>query len=105
MTIKQQIFIRKYIEFRNATKAVMEIYDVRNRKSAAVIGCKLLRKANIRSEIQNVIEATSNISMSKIEMIRSIIEDRKVKDKIALISFYLEISENNNLPYPSLILR
>ena len=83
----------------------MDIYDTVNRKSAAVIGSKLLRNANIRSEIQNVIEATSNISMSKIEIIKSIIGDRKVKDKIALISFYLEISKNNNPPYPSLILR
>lgn len=105
MTIKQQIFVRKYLEFRNATKAVMEIYDTTNRKSAAVIGCKLLRNANIKSEIDHVIEANSVVSTSKIEIIKSIIDDIKVKDKITMIRFYLEISDNINPVYSSLILR
>ena len=105
MTIKQQIFVRKYLDFRNATKAVMEIYDTANRNSAAVIGCKLLRKANIKSEIEREIEATGVLSMSRIEMIKSIINDQKIKDKIGMIRFFLEISENNYPLYPSLILR
>ena len=57
MTLKQKIFIKKYIEYNgNATKAVMEIYNVKSRNSAGVIGSNLLRNVKVKREIDRIIE-------------------------------------------------
>ncbi len=58
MTLKQKAFIKKYIEHNgNATKAVKDIYNVRNDNSASVIGSRLLRNVKVSREIDRIIEA------------------------------------------------
>lgn len=47
LTRKQQLFIQKYIEYRNATKAAMEVYECKDEISAASVGSENLRKLQI----------------------------------------------------------
>lgn len=51
MTIKQQIFVKKYIELGNATEAVMQSYNVKRRVIAAVMAKQLKKKPHIQEAI------------------------------------------------------
>jgi hypothetical protein len=46
LTLKQRKWIRIYIDTGNATEAAMQVYDCKDRDSAAVIGFENLRKLN-----------------------------------------------------------
>jgi len=56
MTLREQLFISKYIETCNATRAAMEVYGCKNRNVAAVTGYRLLRNVNVSSQIENILE-------------------------------------------------
>lgn len=47
MTIKQRLFISKYLEFGNATEAAAQVCNVKNRNVAGVIAWESLRKPQI----------------------------------------------------------
>lgn len=84
MTIKQQLFVRKYLELRNATKAVLEAYDVKNTNSAAVIGCRLLRNVNVRREIDRTIETEGSIPSRIVELIDNVYENGSVREQLKI---------------------
>lgn len=76
MTLKQQIFIKKYIEFNgNATKAVLEIYNVKNKNSAGVIGSRLLRNVKVLNEINNIIKADKSFLPYMIDELKKLIDN------------------------------
>lgn len=51
LTIKQKLFLKRYIELKNATKAALEVYDC-TYESARAIGAQNLAKLNIHDELQ-----------------------------------------------------
>lgn len=53
MTIKQKIFVNKYIEFGNATEAAMWVYNTKKRNVAAQIGYENMRKPYIKEAIDS----------------------------------------------------
>lgn len=55
LTLKQKLFIKRYLETRSATQAATEAYHVKNRNVAGVIGYQNLKKLNIRAEIDNIL--------------------------------------------------
>ena len=46
MTLKQRKWLKLYLELGNATEAAMQVYDCKERETAAVIGHENLRKLN-----------------------------------------------------------
>lgn len=56
LTIKQRIFIAKYLETSNCTEAASVTYDVDNRNVAGVIGWENLRKPKISRAIRYALE-------------------------------------------------
>mgnify|MGYP001563704136 FL=1 len=46
LTLKQRKWIRVYIDTGNATEAAMQVYDCKDRDSAAIIGFENVRKLN-----------------------------------------------------------
>lgn len=58
VTPKQKVLAHKYATNGfNGTKAAMEVYNVADEKSAAVIASKELRKVNVQNEVQRVMQA------------------------------------------------
>lgn len=58
MTLKQKLFVGKYIEKNgNGTQATLESYDTDNPSVAAVISSENLRKANIQRAIEEVLRS------------------------------------------------
>jgi phage terminase small subunit len=54
MTVKQKLFIKKYVESKgNATEAAMQAYDVKDRVVAAQVGHENLRKPEILAVLAN----------------------------------------------------
>lgn len=87
MTLKQQLFIQKYLEFRNATKAVLDVYDAKNRNSAGVIGSRLLKNVKVRKELDRILEAERDIPLSIATLLTQAIESNSMKEKIKAIQF------------------
>ena len=54
LTLKQQKFVASYIETGNATQAVCDNYNVKDRKSAKVIACGLRKHPKIRQALYEV---------------------------------------------------
>lgn len=82
MTLKQKLFIQKYLEFRNATRAVLEIYHAKNRNSAGVIGYNLLRNVKVRKEIDRITEAEGTIPSCIVKLIENVSENGSTRDQI-----------------------
>ncbi len=59
MTLKQKLFVKKYIEKNgNGTAAALEVYDVKNANVAHSIASENLRKPTIQKKIREALEAT-----------------------------------------------
>lgn len=52
LMLKQQVFIKMYFYFGNATEAVMHVYNVRRRETARTMAKQLKRKPHIREAIE-----------------------------------------------------
>jgi hypothetical protein len=56
MTVKQKLFIKKYIEYKgNASKAALAVYDVKP-SAARQVGYEILTKPYIKKEIERLLE-------------------------------------------------
>lgn len=60
LTPKEEFFCMEYIKDRNATQAAIRAQFSQNYKSASVIASKLLRRPNVRYQINRMIEAQCN---------------------------------------------
>lgn len=86
MTLKQQIFVKKYFKYGgNATKAVLDTYSVKSNNSASVIGSNLLRNVKVKSEINRIIEADRTFLPYVIDALRKFIENGKPYEKLEAI--------------------
>ncbi len=91
MTLKQRLFIKKYLELRNATQAVLKVYDVKSRNSAAVIGCRLLRNVNVRQEIDRTIETDGSIPSRIVELIDNVYKYGSIREQLKTAQLILKI--------------
>lgn len=55
LTLKQRLFAEEFLRTKNATKAVLKVYNVKNKNVAAVIGSENLRKPNIKQYITKLL--------------------------------------------------
>lgn len=55
ITRKQKLFVSRYLETGNATKAVLFAYNTTKPNAAKVIGSKLLTNANVRGAIEEAL--------------------------------------------------
>lgn len=53
LTIKQEVFVEKYVETGNATEASMVAYDTENREVAKVIGSENLTKPYLKKAVED----------------------------------------------------
>lgn len=79
LTLKQRIFINKYIETMSATQAAYEAYNVKNRNVAGVIGHQNLRKLKINRVISDVFELTGLSDEGIARRLKSMIETGGLK--------------------------
>lgn len=91
MTIKQKLFIKKYLEYRNATKAVLEIYEVKNTNSAAVIGYNLLRNINVRRELERITEAKESIPSRIVTMMDNVMTVGSTREQLKMTQVVLKL--------------
>lgn len=61
MTLKQKIFVNKYLEFGNATEAAMFVYNTEKRNVAAQIGYENLRKHDVKKAIEGYFERIDRV--------------------------------------------
>lgn len=55
LTLKQQLFLERYVKTLSATQAAYEVYRCKNRNVAGVIGHQNLRKLNIRHVLDHTL--------------------------------------------------
>ena len=94
---KEQLFCLFYIRCFNATKAYMKAYGVK-RESAAVLGCRLLKKNYIQTAIQGLKQGRLNREMLSEEDIFQKYMDIAFAD----MSDYFEFGSSNNVSYGNL---
>jgi phage terminase small subunit len=86
MTLKQKMFIKKYIEFNgNATKAALEVYNVKNRNTAGAVGSRLLRNVKVKEEISRIIEIDKSFLPYIIGELKDLIENGDCKQQAEAI--------------------
>lgn len=57
LTLRENIFVARYVATKNATRAAMEAYGCKNKNVAAVTGYRLLRNVNVSGEIERILDA------------------------------------------------
>lgn len=61
MTVKQKLFVKKYIENKgNGTETVLSIYNTSNRNAAGVIASQLLSIPRVRRAVDEEIDKYLN---------------------------------------------
>jgi len=91
VTLKQQLYIKKYIEHRNATKAVLDVYNVKNTNSAAVIGCNLLRNVKVQEEISRILEAERSVLSRTVKLLDYVTNYGTPRDQLKAIQVVLKL--------------
>lgn len=91
MTLKQKLFIREYLEYRNVTKAVLNVYDVKNTNSAGVIGCRLLRNVKVQEEISRILEAEGSVLSRVVALIDNVMKYGSGREQIKVIQIVLKL--------------
>lgn len=61
LTQKQKAFAHKEVELKNSTEAVMQVYNCKNRTTAANMACRLNKNPKIQREIELAL-AKANVS-------------------------------------------
>lgn len=56
ITIKQKKFIDRYIETGNATQAAFEVFNVKSRHNAKILGWNYLQKPKVKKEVERLME-------------------------------------------------
>lgn len=91
MTIKQKLFIQEYLRYRNATQAALDVYDAKNKNSAAVIGYRLLRNVNVKSEIERILEARESTPSYIAKLLIDVIENGSSSQKIKALQMTFKL--------------
>ena len=92
MTIKQRLFVQKYLEFGNATEAAAQVYNVKNRKVAAQIGYENLRKPDIKEAIDAYL-VREDLSPSYVaEMMVDVLQNGTPSQKLEICNMYFKVN-------------
>jgi len=89
LTLKQRKWLKLYLELGNATEAAMQVYDCKDRNSAAQIGYENLRKLDYEDFMEEA-GITDHLLQQKI------IEGLDANRTISAISTYKAASEAKN---------
>lgn len=90
MTLKQRLFVQKYLESGNATQAALEIYNAKY-NSASVIGSRLLRNIKVKQEIDAVLEANMSFLAYIALLLKRAIESNSGREQIKAIEIALRL--------------
>lgn len=74
MTLKQKLFVKKYIKYQNGTRAAKEVYKVKNDHTAQVIASENLSKPMIIRELRLNLEKLGLSDEFLDDSVREIIE-------------------------------
>lgn len=91
MTIKQRLFITEYLEHRNATKAVFNVYDVKNSNSAGVIGSRLLRNVKVQEEISRILEVEGSVISRVVVLIDNVMKHGSTHEQLKMTQVVLRL--------------
>lgn len=96
LTIKQRNFVKKYIEFGNATEGAIQSYDVKNRKVAAQIGYENLRKHDVLQAIEEYFVredlSPSYVAARIVEMMSNAIKNGTATQQLKVCELILKIN-------------
>lgn len=90
LTLKQSGFVKKYIEFANATEAAVQVYNVKNRNVAGVIGWENLRKHKVVEAINVSLEAGQVSPVSVAQTIKQVMTNGTARQQLRAIEIYLK---------------
>lgn len=91
MTIKQQLFINEYLKHRNATQAVIRVYDVSNKNSASVIGCRLLRNVKVQEAIDRIHESERSVLSRTVDLLDNVLNNGSPHDQLKACKVALKL--------------
>jgi len=82
LTLKQQRFVKEYIQDGNATKAVRESYpNVKTEGARRVMGSKLVTNGNVQATIQEVLDKAGLTAEFIVGELKGIIKDGENSEK------------------------
>lgn len=90
LTLRQNSFVKKYIEFANATEAAAQVYNVKNRNVAGVIGWENLRKHKVVEAINVSLEAGQVSPVSVAQTIKQVMINGTARQQLRAIEIYLK---------------
>lgn len=91
MTIKQRLFIQRYLKYGNATRAAFDTYNVKKRNSAGVIGSRLLRNVKVIEEINSISEAEKEFPVLIVDLLKDVLKNGNGKDKVEAIKIGMRL--------------
>lgn len=90
LTLRQSNFVKKYIEFANATEAAAQVYNVKNRNVAGVIGWENLRKHKVVEAINASFMAGQVSPVSIAQTIKQVMINGTPRQQLRAIEIYLK---------------
>lgn len=96
LTLKQRKWIKVYLETGNASKAAMQIYDCKDRNSAAQIGFENLRKLNYEDFLEEAgitDELLQKKIMEGLESTRTVSAVKTSKDATAESTDFIDVPD------------
>lgn len=93
MTLKQKLFINKYLEYGNATEAAMQVYSTKKRNVAAQIGYENMRRPYIKQAIQSYLEHKMRLPTYVAEAFIDVLQNGTMSQKFETSRMYLKMQE------------
>ncbi len=90
LTLNQGQFVKKYIEFANATEAAAQVYNVKNRNVAGVIGWENLRKHKVVEAINVSFMAGQVSPVSIVQTIKQVMMNGTPRQQLRAIEIYFK---------------
>jgi len=91
MTIKQELFIKKYLEFGNGTQAALDVYNTNNSNVASSIAYENLRKPEIQRTVNAYFEREGLVPSSIAKAIKEVLDTGTPTDKLNALHLCLKL--------------
>lgn len=91
MTIKQKLFIQKYLTTGNGTQAVLAVYKVKDANVASSIAYENLRKPDIQNDIKTYFEREGLGVPSVLKTIKNVMDNGSPVDRLNASIFCLKL--------------
>jgi len=75
LTYKQKEFVKEYVKTKSPTKAALKAYDVKNNKSASVVGALNMHKPAITNRIDEILKEAEYNPVNSIKSVMKIEEE------------------------------